>query len=502
MSAVTRPTGVVLDLDPGVAFAEVRAAPHAPAVRGFRSFNGPAPVPRLSVLDPLVAGLADQQLVVVDSFDLEGKGGARVGLAMADDEVAVVLLEQDGLYNWVYPDRKASARTGGHLKFEVDAAPPQQRGMRGPIVDAVLGRVRAYVLKFVVRIVGRAALKAMESHRQEGLVIMNGSPSEWSLVGSAEDMRLPRDRPARLLLFLHGAFSSTRGDFGSLALSKPGAAWLADVRQSYDAILGYDHRTLSADPLENATDLAARLARLTDASEVDVVGYSRGVLVLRSLVELFPPKAWSGRVRRAVLVGAPNAGTRLADPKRWEHLADLYTNLASLGCKALSLFTPAAAAAAILKESISSLAAFVNYLASVALDQRVAPGLAALSPASEFLAKLNHAGPAACDYYLVQSNFDVQLLAGDSNGTAFPRRLALWLIDVLADAFMGLPNDLLVDTASMAAGPAGLVKDQLCFGPSQQVHHGTYFARRELTEKIGRWLCVESTRHKSMSEHE
>ena len=493
MSIVKRSTGVVLDLDLGVEIVEVGSAPRTPSARGLRRSKGPSPIPGASVAEAVVEGLADLQVVVVDSFDVVGTGGARVGLNLAGAEVAVVLLERDGLYNWVYPERRPGTLPSKALQFEVGSASARRRRMRGGILELVADRVRAYVFKFVARLAAKAALKALESRRKEGLVLMSGAPADWHLVDRAKKLGLPRDRGARLLLFIHGAFSSTRGDFGGLGLSELGAAWLAGAGQNYDAILGYDHRTLTADPLENAADLAARLAQLTDAPEVDVVGFSRGALVVRSLVELLPPEAWSGRVRKAVLVGSPNAGTTLADPDRWEHLADLYTNLASLGCNALRMIAPASPAAAMLKESVSSVAAFVTYLASVSLDRRVAPGLAALSPDGGFLARLNRVRRSACDYYLVQSDFDLQLLARDPAERAFPRRLALWLLDVLADAFMGAPNDLVVETASMATGLEDLAKGRLRFGRKQQVHHWAYFTRPELLEKLERWLDQRTT---------
>ena len=133
----------------------------------------------------------------------------------------------------------------------------------------------------------------------------------------------------RVLLFIHGTFSSTAGAFAGLAVQQDGKDFLAAAARAYDAIIGYDHRTLSADPLQNATDLLQRL-NTPKPPRLDVIAHSRGGLVARSLTEHLLPREGAGAptVGRMIFVGCTNGGTLLASPEHWKAYIDLYTNLA------------------------------------------------------------------------------------------------------------------------------------------------------------------------------
>ena len=103
------------------------------------------------------------------------------------------------------------------------------------------------------------------------------------------------------------------------ASGEAGDEFLARAIEPYAAVIGFDHRTLSVDPLANAKVLLA-LLRAPEAQcvEFDVICHSRGGLVVRSLVEyLLPSAAWSGSINKVVFVAVPNAGTNLAEPQRW-----------------------------------------------------------------------------------------------------------------------------------------------------------------------------------------
>src|SRR4029453_8429204 len=125
-----------------------------------------------------------------------------------------------------------------------------------------------------------------------GLGIMGGNePQQWRLVENISAVDLPRERPARLLLFVHGTFSSTIGSFGGLGATPWGRAFLEAAQANYDAVIGFDHSTLSEDPLANAEDLMQRLGLGTSLQKarIDAISYSRGGLVLRSLLEYLLP---------------------------------------------------------------------------------------------------------------------------------------------------------------------------------------------------------------------
>ena len=92
-------------------------------------------------------------------------------------------------------------------------------------------------------------------------------------------------------------------------------------------------------PLDNAKDILAwfQAQPWPKPPVIDAVAYSRGGLVLRSLVEdLMPGSTFKGTIRRAVFVACTNGGTELARPANWKRFADTYINVAAAGTRALA----------------------------------------------------------------------------------------------------------------------------------------------------------------------
>ncbi|MFF0532942.1 hypothetical protein ACFYT3_31805 [Nocardia amikacinitolerans] len=227
----------------------------------------------------------------------------------------------------------------------------------------MIGRVRAYVFKFAAKVVAGKAIAFLERDVRRGLVAIESAEfSGWRPVDGLADIALPTDRPARLLLLVHGAFSSTVGSFGALVATPEGRHFLESALSSYDAVLGFDHPTLSLDPLENASDILHRLATADAAvpPTIDVLCYSRGGLVARSLIEqLLPSSSWRANPGRVVFVAATNGGTALAEPQNWHDFVDLYMNLAAACARAVGLISGAAPMAEVVKGLIESVGAFV-----------------------------------------------------------------------------------------------------------------------------------------------
>src|SRR5665648_109834 len=264
----------------------------------------------------LLDAFAAQNLDLVEPFELvpatlvapSGRRGrrpsqpgkVRLALDLALGEDAVVLLEQDGFFSWQLPTGHEAApttsrRRGGPpparspggapptrvVRFEIDVravAPARPgartRGARGPFGDFVIGRLKAYVLKFVSGTIPGALMAFLERDTQPGLVLMTGNDvKNWPLVENLNQVELPDTRPAKILLFIHGTFSSTVGSYGVLPSTAQGQKLLVAAKDSYDAIVGFDHLTLSRDPLENATDLLARLKarHLAFTPTIDIV---------------------------------------------------------------------------------------------------------------------------------------------------------------------------------------------------------------------------------------
>jgi hypothetical protein len=249
------------------------------------------------------------------------------------------------------------------------------------------------------------------------------------------------------------------GSFGSLGAYPWGRALLTEAARRYDAVIGFDHPTLSVDPLENATDLLQRLRAHAPAPPptLDVVAYSRGGLVARSLVEqLLPAAGWDATVERIVFVAVTNGGTRLAEPDNWRELVDLYTNLVMATRRVVGLVPDVNVQllAEITGGLVEGLGAFVKYLVTHAISEGGVPGLAAMEPDGSFVTTLNAAQrgqPGAADtaWYAVVSDLQGRIRNGDHEPTELPRRLVLALAEGLIDRLIGAGNDLVVDTASM-----------------------------------------------------
>ncbi len=528
MATHERPSGVRIEVPDDVTIEDPTGRS---GKRGSRLPTGPVPLRGGSSVgpesDPVVGAMRDQDLVLVDTFAVVPAAGApkrrvpapsRLTVDVGDNEDSVVLFEQDGIYAWRYPERSETvpppiARRGAvrvrprrRVTFDLSVEPTPEsaaRRKRGPIADFVIGRVRTYVFRFVARVAVGSAVEFLERKKRTGLVRMDADdPSKWSPFERLDALALPSDRPARILLFVHGTFSSTLGSYGALGVSAWGRDFLARARRSYDAVIGYDHRTLSADPLQNAHDLLGRLEQTTAPSlDIDAVAFSRGGLVLRSLIEyLLPSASLRARVRRAVFVGATNGGTQLAAPENWRRLVDLSTNLVAVGCRALSAFAPATLATTIVRESVDTLGALVKVLAAELANEDTVPGLAAMVPTGRFVTEINkiqEGQPQAADslYYVVSSEFDVDGVASGGGAPEFPQRLARWAADAIVDAAMREPNDLVVNTASMSAIDADwgvFVKDRWHFARNLHVYHTIYFTRDEVVRALNRWFGLDA----------
>jgi hypothetical protein len=361
------------------------------------------------------------------------------------------------------------------------------------------GRVTAYVLRFAARFVPGAVLAFLERHTHRGLVLVTGNDlSTWKRVDNLREVPLPENRPAKILLLVHGTFSDTMGSFGMLSSTVEGQQLLKSAAGSYDAVIGFDHRTLSRDPLENAIDLQARLdaRHLGFTPTVDIICYSRGALVARSLIEyLLPSSTLPLDVGTVVFVGGTNAGTKLADPRNWENLLNLYSNLAMVTSRSVERLNGKNTADRILEGLIGGLVPLVKYLSVVPVAGRLVPGLSAMDPDGPFITGINRTQPgqpaAGTPWYVVSSDFEIGLV--DSTPDRDPsEEVALRLADGLADTLMGTTNDLVVDTASMESvdlpSGGGFIKDRLSLGTNPVVHHLNYFIQPKVCAALRSWL--------------
>jgi len=450
-------------------------------------------------------------------------------VSLAEDEAAVVLVEQDGLYSWRWPTavelaapaqatrsrrgrgigpEPATATPGAaatrvaHFTIDVRASstPAAARASRGVIQHFVYGPVRTFVLTYVaVHVVGKV-ITFLERHVDTRLVIMDDvDPLSWHPVDAKGWASVPKSRPARVLLFVHGTFSSTIGGFNALGVHPWGKEFLRTAIDHYDLVLGYDHKTLSLDPTENAVDLHARLKDLFGDTppEIDVVCHSRGGLVSRALFEIVgPASSWRPKVDRVVFVAVPNAGTLLAEPDNWKSLVDLYTNLSMAATRALGLITGSPHFVAIIDGCIKGLSTLVTVLADATVTEQGSPGLAAMEPRGPYIAELNKTQsgqPTSGSTWFFVGTSDFKANGAGGPTSELPPRFVQLLLDGFVDQLMKEPNDLVVNVASVGSiDPAvgGFVDDRLDYPANRAVYHCNYFSQPEMVGHMASWLQV------------
>jgi CHAT domain len=528
MAEFSRPSGITVSLAGPATLAPAAAPPK----RGGAQRAAAAGDASL-----LLAALVGQDLELIDRVPLtipaaarpKRRGAAAPASAMTldvpvgPDEQAVVLLEDEGEYRWVIDGRplpsaapkrgRAGVTAPRQLRFSIElkAAPPPpgaaaKRGAvkRNWLTEKLFGMVTAYVFRFAVKVAGKKVVQILERKVEQGLVAITAAdPQQWQRL--EDDAPLPQallaDRSPRVLLFVHGTFSSTVGSFGALGIVSEGREFLARALAHYDAVIGFDHPTLSIDPLKNASELLARLKRIQWPAPpaLDIIAFSRGGLVARSLIEyLLPSARWGATVGRVIFVGCTNAGTQLAEPANWHRFADHYTNLALGTTRALSLIPGAQGVTTIASHVIRGVGALVKALASGAITDNVVPGLAAMEPDGEFVLRINEAqpgqpAPADAQYFAVTSDFEAGKALATRGTPELPPKLLMRIADWGADELYGEPNDLVVHVRSMTAIDEALgnfVKSTLDYGTNGLVYHTNYFTRDKTATQLTDWLAL------------
>jgi hypothetical protein len=474
-----------------------------------------------------------------------------VDVELQPTEEAAALVEVDGILSWHFPDPRPdpgvaaavggrggdpapTARSRATIRIPVShsgsAAGARMSDLFGisSLSEAVAKvadkALRIVVFRFAGKLVTQGVVRLLERNIAVGPVVIDRDACDAATLETRwkQDQArltraaaaLPKHRPARVLLLCHGTFSSVAGSFGALTSHDEGRAFLsravgtAAAPGHYDLVLGYDHRTLSDSPVENAEELLGvlRACDFAHPPQIDAIAFSRGGLVLRSLLELLLPNAaFPHTIGQCVFVGCTNDGTLLASPAGWRDMLDRFTTLAIAASRLVSLSGAPAAAAAIAASS-ATIAGFVRSLATAATDPSNVPGLAAMSPEGDFVRTLQAQQPgqpvaSASRYLVIEAAFNpTAALAGARDDEEARRQygmtqsLLLALASVATNAAWREANDLVVHTASMGniEGPAsGFVKDRLSFGQGQPldgVYHTVYFTRREVASQLTQWL--------------
>jgi hypothetical protein len=394
----------------------------------------------------------------------------------------VLCVAENGVTTWHFPEDEgapgggaATTRGGGPtLRFVIPSTPAPSpegpathRGFVGalgrrllkvlvyPVTDALLARAGS---AFAAGWEAEHRPYRVRTFTPEGYT----RPSEGELDG--DDWA--RLAGGRALLFVHGTFATSHGAFGEL----PGQL-MTELHHRYDGrVFAVDTPTLSEGPGRNAAALLDRIPSGL-ALDLDVVCHSRGGLVTRELAAQGRRRG-AARVRRAVFVGAPNAGTALADPDHMAHMLDRFTSAL--------LLLPGGGVTEVLEGVVTAVKVVGRGVVGGL------PGIAAMRPDGDVLAALASA-PGPDDAYAVTADYEPE---GATLGHLIRQRVADGVMDRI---FRGEANDLVVPTDGVfqVEGGAGFPL------PAERVHrfaagagiaHTSYFAAPETAAALARWL--------------
>lgn len=437
-------------------------------------------------------------------------------LTVSASEKVVLLVEQEGTYSWQFPSEIKTGFTGGirqhgssvfgdsqvSFQLEINAVSSSEPRSRGVFTELIYPKVRVFVLMFIAKCIVSNAIVEFERNVQRGIVSMKSSnPSDWQLLTGIDQLNLPHQQSARILLVIHGTLSSTVDSYGTLGAYPWGKSFLEDALDSYDAVIGFDHPTLSVDPLENANNLLQGLQQFNNAytPSFDVITFSRGGLVLRSLLERLMSHAdWQPKIERVVFVAVPNGGTNLAQAKNWHTMIDWHTNITMATSQSIRLLGNENLAALIIKETVGRLVALVKYLDLQVINAIDIPGVSAMQPNGTFIKAINQTqigqlDAGSVEYYIITSAFEPRYIDGKHEPEELPRQLLETIGSRLAEVHNGEDNDLIVDVPSMLCMEqhAGqLIKDRLDIGKNAIVYHNNYFAQSKVIDALRRWLCL------------
>ncbi|RYZ09192.1 MAG: CHAT domain-containing protein [Myxococcales bacterium] len=291
----------------------------------------------------------------------------------------------------------------------------------------------------------------------------------------------------KLLVLLHGTFSTTLESFGAL-WKQPGL--LESLRRGFD-LYAFDHATLQKSPLQNALEL---VEALPEGASVSFLTHSRGGLIAEALAHVaeerqpLAPAAAARlgeedfraqlpglrelqekvrqrgiKVDRIVRVACPTRGTLLASER-----LDVYLSVLQWGLQLAQI--PVA------KELVS----FLHEVAKRRTSPKELPGLEAMMPESAFVRWLNHSEE--------ELPGDLRIVAGDTQGDS----LASWLTTLVSDAFFWTDNDLVVQTRSMYGGRPRLGGSTYFLERGGKISHFGYFSNPTTAQAVARALTDDA----------
>jgi CHAT domain-containing protein/pimeloyl-ACP methyl ester carboxylesterase len=400
--------------------------------------------------------------------------------------------------------------------------------------DAIIGAATDKAREWVLEKLGEVAIERLEAAAGFSASTLGAKALMWAIESNlpnrpglyhwrsetieAADLRRTGDprlaeaaESGPLLVFVHGTGSSTAGSFRDLRATGTGAQWQALTAPFADRVYGFEHRTFSESPIDNALALAQTLPK---GAHLGLVTHSRGGLVgdllclgglddeligvyrtarqvaidaqgdadqralqeavvteeldkLRRLRDLLAERDF--RIERYVRVACPAGGTRLLS----DNLEVFLSGLLSLTSAVIGTVAGPAASPV-----LSAFKRVVLEIADKRLEPQLVPGIEAMLPESP-LGMLLARAPR-------KQGVTMAVIAGDIEGQRLLKRVAVMFTDWMF--FDRVDNDLVVDTDSMYAGLARTRGSHALFDQGPQVDHFSYFSNRRTREALGQWL--------------
>lgn len=351
----------------------------------------------------------------------------------------------------------------------------------------------------------------------------------------ASDLCLPGDprlkdmaagQPA--LILIHGTGSYTLGSYADLR--QHAATWEALNQRFPGGIFGFEHRTFSESPVENAQTL---LQALPQGARISLLTHSRGGLVgdllclgqiedsvidsyridtrdcddvaglereaqderqrLRAIRDLLA----NGRisVQRYVRVACPARGTRFLSDNLDAALSD-FLNLLQWGGGALVGVAAAALGGPVAGErfgkgassALGVLKRLALEIAGRRIDPRMVPGIAAMrtdSPLGRFLGHPQTRRHDSVQMAVISGDTEFDGIGLSNLGRRVANLFCDWRL------FDRNDNDLVVDTDSMYAGLAFKDGARYLYDRDESVTHFRYFANTATRDALRDWLTQD-----------
>jgi hypothetical protein len=357
---------------------------------------------------------------------------------------------------------------------------------RGLIGDLALKLVKVFTKKTV-----SIAIKDLADKLEAKQLTQNGKIKEGLFRLHPDFALVPFDQKTSakpFLLFIHGTNSSTWGAYADLMNSD---VWNFIQATYAENILGFQHKTLTESPLQNAVNL---VKQLPNNAELHIISHSRGGLIgdilcrysknkegraagfsktniellkketgrendienIKELNNIFLTKEIS--VKKFIRVACPAAGTKLAS-KRLEHVFNTFFNLMGGDLNPLAdTFRSIISEAVKTKDNLKAL-----------------PGVESMNPDSPFIKILNDKTPADAI-----NDVSLAVIAGNSKANLSLKGLAT----ILLRLFFFQRNDLVVNTDSMYLGCNRKNQIQYFFAEGTEIDHVHYFSNSKTREAL------------------